>query len=73
MRAAQNHPSVVAYSMSHNGTGYNGDMDPDLIDGICDTRDQWAQRNVKQALRAQRRQHRDPLLDPRRLLERQHQ
>ncbi len=53
VHAAENHPSVVAYSMSHNGTGYNGDMDPDLIDGIHDARDNWAQRNVKQALRAE--------------------
>lgn len=51
--AAQNHPSVVMYSMSHNATGYNGDMNPDLIDGIHDARDTWALRNVKQALRAE--------------------
>ncbi len=65
VRAAQNHPSVVAYSMSHNGTGYNGDMDPDLIDGIRDTRDQWAARNVKQALRAEAIMQR---LDPSRIV-----
>ena len=34
VRAAQNHPSVVMYSMSHNATGYNEDMNPDMIDGI---------------------------------------
>lgn len=53
VRAAQNHPSVVVYSMSHNGTGYNDDMNPDLIDGLRDRRDQWALRNAKQALRAE--------------------
>ncbi len=34
VRAAQNHPSVVMYSMSHNATGYSEDMNPDMIDGI---------------------------------------
>ncbi|MCU0913282.1 MAG: hypothetical protein MUC88_01815 [Planctomycetes bacterium] len=53
VRAAQNHPSVVMYSMSHNGTGYSEDMNPDLIDGIHDARDQWGARNVKLALRAE--------------------
>jgi len=53
VRAAQNHPSVVMYSMSHNGTGYSEDMNPDMIDGIHDDRDQWGMRNVKQALRAE--------------------
>jgi hypothetical protein len=53
VRAAQNHPSVVMYSMSHNATGYNEDMNPDMIDGIQDARDTWALRNAKQALRAE--------------------
>jgi beta-galactosidase len=53
VRVAQNHPSVVMYSMSHNGTGYSEDMNPDMIDGIHDARDQWGLRNVKQALRAE--------------------
>ncbi len=53
VRAAQNHPSVVMYSMSHNATGYNEDMNPDMIDGIRDARDTWALRNVKRALRAE--------------------
>jgi len=52
-RAAQNHPSVVAYAMSHNATGYNEDMNPDLLDGVHEVRDGWAQRNVKLALRAE--------------------
>jgi len=53
VRAAQNHPSVVMYSMSHNATGYSEDMNPDMIDGIQHGRDQWALRNAKLALRAE--------------------
>ena len=53
VRAAQNHPAVVMYSMSHNATGYSEDMNPDMIDGIQDARDTWALRNAKQALRAE--------------------
>jgi len=34
VRQAQNHPSVVMYSMNHNMTGYAQDMNPDWIDGI---------------------------------------
>ncbi len=64
-RAAQNHPSVVLYSMSHNATGYNEDMNPDLIDGIHEVRDTWAARNVKLALRAEAIVNR---LDPRRVV-----
>ena len=33
VRQAQNHPSVVMYSMNHNMTGYSQDMDPQRIDG----------------------------------------
>jgi hypothetical protein len=53
VRAAQHHPSVVMYSMSHNATGYNEDMNPDLIDGIYNERSQWALNNVRRALRAE--------------------
>ena len=53
VRAAQNHPSVVLYSMSHNATGYNEDMNPDMIDGIHDARDTWASKNVTLATRAE--------------------
>lgn len=52
-RAAGNHPSVVMYVMSHNATGYEEDMNPEMIDGIHDGRDQWALRNVKMAERAE--------------------
>jgi hypothetical protein len=50
---AGNHPSVTMYAMSHNATGYNEDMNPDMIDGIQGPRDQWASRNVKLAQRAE--------------------
>jgi beta-galactosidase/beta-glucuronidase len=53
VRVAQNHPSVVFYSMSHNATGYSEDMNPDMIDGIHEDRDQWATRNKQRALRAE--------------------
>lgn len=53
VRAAGNHPSVVFYSMSHNATGYSEDMNPDMIDGLRDDRDQWAMNNVKLAQRAE--------------------
>jgi hypothetical protein len=54
VRAAQDHPSVVAYSMSHNATGYDEDMNPDLIDGIRDPRDSAGSQNTaKLALRAE--------------------
>jgi hypothetical protein len=53
VRVAQNHPSVVCYSTSHNSTGYSEDMNPDMIDGIQNPRDQWALRNAARALRAE--------------------
>lgn len=53
VHVAGNHPSVVAYSTSHNATGYNEDTDPDEIDGIHADRDGWAQNNMTKALRAQ--------------------
>jgi hypothetical protein len=53
VQAAQNHPAVVAYAMSHNATGYDEDMNPDLIDGLQQRRDTWAQKNADLALRAE--------------------
>jgi hypothetical protein len=54
VRAAQNHPSVVAYGMSHNATGYDEDMNPDRIDGLRDPRtDNWSRNNAQLALRAE--------------------
>ncbi|HVY70931.1 MAG TPA: hypothetical protein VHH73_13445, partial [Verrucomicrobiae bacterium] len=62
---AGNHPSVVMHVMSHNATGYEEDMNPEMIDGIHDERDQWAARNVKLATRAETIVRR---LDPRRIV-----
>ena len=45
VRAAQNHPAVVAYSMSHNACGYGEDMNPDMIDGLRDPRSASYERN----------------------------
>ncbi len=53
VRVAQNHPAVVMYSMSHNGTGYSEDMNPDMIDGIHDARTGGALRNAQRAMRAE--------------------
>jgi hypothetical protein len=56
VRVAQNHPSVVAYSMSHNATGYSEDMNPDMIGGAQDPREgmpEWALRGPRRALRAE--------------------
>jgi len=50
---AGSHPSVVAYSMSHNATGYNEDMNPLKIDGRSEPRDQWSSRNAGLALRCE--------------------
>ena len=53
VREAQNHPSVVFYSMSHNGTGYTDDMNPDMIDGLSRPDSPWSRRNASRALRAE--------------------
>jgi len=53
VRVAQNHPSIVFYSMSHNATGYSEDMNPDMIDGIQNPRDSWSLRNAGRASRAE--------------------
>jgi hypothetical protein len=51
---AQNHPCVVMYSMSHNATGYDETMNPEMMDGIKDPRDDpWSLRNSRRALRAE--------------------
>jgi hypothetical protein len=65
VRAAQSHPSVVMYAMSHNATGYNEDMNPHMIDGVQAPRDSWATRNVALAQRAEVIVHR---LDPSRIV-----
>jgi hypothetical protein len=62
---AGSHPSVVAYAMSHNATGYNEDMNPDLIDGVAAPRDTWSARNAALATRCEAIVKR---LDPARLV-----
>jgi hypothetical protein len=53
VRVAGSHPSVVFYSMSHNSTGYDEDMNPELIDGIHSARSQWSANNLKRAVQAE--------------------
>jgi len=54
VRTAENHPSVVAYSMSHNACGYGEDMNPDMIDGLGDPRSGgYEVNNAARALRAE--------------------
>ena len=65
VRVAQNHPSVVMYSTSHNATGYSEDMNPDLIDGLYEGRSEGSRRNADRALRAEAIVKR---LDPSRIL-----
>jgi hypothetical protein len=52
-RAAGNHPSVVFYAMSHNATGYDEDMNPDLFGTAEAPRERWALNNVRLAERAE--------------------
>jgi beta-galactosidase len=52
-QVAHNHPSVVFYSMSHNGCGYNDDMNPDMIDGLSRPDNTWSANNAKKALRTE--------------------
>ena len=53
VHVAGSHPSVVFYSMSHNSTGYDEDMNPEMIDGIHSARSDWSSNNVKRALLAE--------------------
>lgn len=53
VRVAQNHPSVIAYATSHNQLGYSEMMNPDMIDGTTDPREDWSKNNSKKALRAE--------------------
>jgi len=53
VHVAGNHPSVVFYSTSHNATGYSEDMNPDMIDGIQNPRQEWGLPSASRALRAQ--------------------
>jgi len=54
VRAAQNHPSVVFYSMSHNATGTEEEDEPGIrLTASTTTAIRWSGNNVKQALRAE--------------------
>jgi hypothetical protein len=53
VRVAQNHPAVVCYVTSHNGTGYGEDMNPDMLDGIQAPRDNWSVIGAGRAMRAE--------------------
>lgn len=52
VRRAQNHPSIMLYSMNHNATGYYGDQNPLKMDGRYAPAfppDSWSGRNRHQA------------------------
>lgn len=53
IRRAQNHPSVVSYSMNHNATGYYGDQNPLKIDGIYDPDKLWPSVSRRRVTRQQ--------------------
>ncbi|MFC2123468.1 hypothetical protein ACFLU5_01555 [Bacteroidota bacterium] len=65
VREAQNHPSVVFYSMNHNYTGYAEDMNPDKIDGYSNPRSPAALRNAKRAQRVEAIVHK---IDPNKII-----
>jgi hypothetical protein len=65
VRVAANHPSVVFYAMSHNATGYDEDMNPDLIDGRHDPRNSRSRNSAALALHAEEIVRR---LDPSRIV-----
>lgn len=55
VRMAENHPSIVFYSMSHNANGYSDDMNPDTI-GVPVTdemRGPWGMNNYRSSLKAE--------------------
>ena len=52
MSVVRNHPSVISYALSHNATGYCGDMNPLRIDGKYDPGDTGRLANRAQAKKA---------------------
>ncbi|MCJ8330428.1 MAG: hypothetical protein MJH11_10645 [Lentisphaeria bacterium] len=53
VKSAQNHPSVVFYSMNHNALGYHNDMNPDAMNGDgAKYRGGWATNNAKVGYKA---------------------
>ena len=53
VRVAQNHPSVVFYSTSHNSTGDAEDMNPELMGCNYEVDSQWSLNNRAKAARAE--------------------
>ncbi|MDP6636034.1 MAG: carbohydrate binding domain-containing protein [Phycisphaerae bacterium] len=53
VRLAQNHPSVVAYSTSHNATSSGEDMNPHRFGDADIPRESWSANNTKLALGAE--------------------
>ena len=53
VRVAQNHPSVVAYSTSHNATGSGEDMNPHRFGDAEIPRESWSANNTKLAFGAE--------------------
>jgi hypothetical protein len=63
LRAAQNHPAVLAYAMSHNVLGYYGDQNPAKMDGRYQpgTSNRWLTESRRKAAAAEDYVHRrDP-------------
>jgi len=54
VRIAQNHPSVVMYSMNHNALSYTGSFNPDHIDGLHDEKGHLGPRTDRSARRGER-------------------
>ena len=65
VRVAQNHPSVVAYATSHNGTASGEDMNPWRFGDAQMPREGWSANNTRRAMRAERILRR---LDPSRIV-----
>ena len=53
VHVAENHPSVVFYTMSHNSNGYDEQMNPDLMDGVYEPPGRESSNSAKNALRAE--------------------
>ncbi len=53
VRESQDHPSVIAYAMSHNATSYDEAKNPNKMDGLPVNRDSWSMGNVLKAQRAE--------------------
>ena len=53
VRIAQNHPSVVAYSTSHNATSSGQDMNPHRFGDADIPRESWSANNTRLALQAE--------------------